>query len=75
MCACLVRSLKLAKDSHANEEDTMRKDKRSLKIELKEMELAHEDIVKNMQLEYDKQVTLLREDLQRQAKVCAHVYV
>ncbi len=33
------------------------------------MELSHEDILKNLQLEYDKQVTRLREDLQRQARV------
>lgn len=46
----------------------MRQDKRALKVELKELELSHEEIIKNLQLEYDKQVSRLREDLQRQAR-------
>ena len=38
-------------------------------VELKEIELSHEDIIKNMQLEHDKLVTKLREDYERTAKV------
>ena len=41
-------SLKLAQDDHRENELDLRKDKRSLKVELKEQELAHEDIIKNL---------------------------
>eukprot|EP00047_Mylnosiga_fluctuans_P004033 m.232367 g.232367 ORF g.232367 m.232367 type:complete len:482 (-) comp12345_c0_seq1:107-1552(-) len=60
--------LKVAQEEHRAEEGTLRKDKRSLKVELKEMELSHEEIIKNLQMEYDKQVSKLRDDLQRQAR-------
>jgi hypothetical protein len=46
-----------------------------VQVELKEMELSHEEILKNLQTEYDKQVTRLREDLQRQARVGVRVCV
>lgn len=58
---------KVALEDHHEEEAALRKDKRSLKIELKEMELAHEDVVKNLQLEHDKSATKMRQDLQRMA--------
>lgn len=41
-------SLKMTQDEHRGEETVLRKDKRSLKVELKEQELAHEDIIKNL---------------------------
>lgn len=41
-------SLKMTQDENRSEESTLRKDKRSLKVELKEQELAHEDIIKNL---------------------------
>lgn len=41
-------ALKMTQDDHRGEESTLRKDKRSLKVELKEQELAHEDIIKNL---------------------------
>lgn len=41
-------ALKMAQDDNRAEESTLRKDKRSLKVELKEQELAHEDIIKNL---------------------------
>eukprot|EP00052_Salpingoeca_macrocollata_P035914 m.16222 g.16222 ORF g.16222 m.16222 type:complete len:479 (-) comp8868_c0_seq1:93-1529(-) len=69
-----VTDVKLAADSHRAEEAVLRKDKRHLKVELKEMELSHEEIIKSLQQEYDKQVTVLREDLQRQAKDMARKY-
>jgi hypothetical protein len=36
---------------------------------LKELELSHQDMVKNLQLEYDKRITELHEQMQLQAKV------
>merc|ERR1712098_486459 len=41
-------SLKQAQDGHNSSEMDLRKDKRSLKVELKEQELGHEDVIKNL---------------------------
>ena len=41
-------ALSLAQDGHRADELNLRKDKRSLKVELKEQELSHEDVVKNL---------------------------
>ncbi|XP_067948059.1 dynein regulatory complex subunit 4-like [Watersipora subatra] len=61
-------SLKMTQDEHRGEETVLRKDKRSLKVELKEQELAHEDIIKNLKKTHDSQITDLRADFERQAK-------
>ena len=41
-------ALKLAQDSYSTNELDLRKHKRSLKVQLKEEELAHEDVIKNL---------------------------
>ena len=41
-------ALKLAQNENRGSELELRKDKRSLKVELKEQQLAHEEIIKNM---------------------------
>lgn len=41
-------ALKLAQDDNRGSELELRKDKRSLKVEIKEQQLSHEDIVKSM---------------------------
>ena len=41
-------ALKLAQDENRENELDLRKDKRSLKVELKEQELSHEDVIKNL---------------------------
>lgn len=41
-------AMKLAQDNHNASELDLRKDKRALKVELKEQELAHEQVVKNL---------------------------
>ena len=41
-------ALKLAQDENRGNELELRKDKRSLKVELKEQELSHEDVIKNL---------------------------
>ena len=43
-------ALKLAQDDHRDNEGDLRKDKRGLKVTLKEQELAHEDIIKNLKI-------------------------
>ncbi|XP_050395538.1 dynein regulatory complex subunit 4 [Patella vulgata] len=61
-------SLKLAQDEHEGNETDLRKDKRALKVHLKEQELAHEDVIKNLKRSNDEEVTKLRTDFERQAR-------
>ncbi|XP_064599242.1 dynein regulatory complex subunit 4-like [Liolophura sinensis] len=61
-------AIKLSQDDHRRNEMDLRKDKRSLKVALKEQELAHEDIIKNLKKTNDEEVTELRADFERQAR-------
>ncbi|XP_046843513.1 dynein regulatory complex subunit 4-like [Xenia sp. Carnegie-2017] len=63
-----IVSLKLAQDEHRTNEKDLRTDKRALKVELKEQELAHEDIVKNLKRGQDENITKLRQDYEREVK-------
>ena len=45
-------SLKLAQDEHRGGELELRKDKRALKVNLKEQELSNEEIIKNLKRVY-----------------------
>eukprot|EP00051_Salpingoeca_urceolata_P004770 m.67561 g.67561 ORF g.67561 m.67561 type:complete len:487 (-) comp13836_c0_seq1:73-1533(-) len=67
-------SKKLGQDSHRHAEGDLRRDKRALKVELKEVELSNEDIVKSIQVEYDKQITKLREEMQRTSRELQQKY-
>ncbi|XP_019629401.1 PREDICTED: growth arrest-specific protein 8-like [Branchiostoma belcheri] len=61
-------ALKLAQDDHRGNEGDLRSEKRSLKVELKEQELAHEDIIKNLKIKHDEAITELRQDFEREAR-------
>ncbi|KAL8596846.1 Dynein regulatory complex subunit 4 [Nucella lapillus] len=61
-------ALKLAQDNHSGKEMDLRKDKRALKVELKEQELSHEDVIKNLKKSHDETITQLRQDFERQAR-------
>lgn len=61
-------ALKLAQDGHNDKEMDLRKDKRALKVELKEQELSHEDVIKSLKKSHDEQVTDLRQDFERQVR-------
>ena len=41
-------ALKQAQDGHNSSEMELRKDKRALKVELKDQELEHEDVIKDL---------------------------
>ena len=41
-------AITLEQNEHQERESNMKSDKRALKIEIKEMELAHEEMVKNL---------------------------
>ncbi|KAJ8041751.1 Dynein regulatory complex subunit 4 [Holothuria leucospilota] len=61
-------ALKLAQDEHRTHESDLRKDKRGLKVSLKDLELSHEDVVKNLKMKYDELITTLRSDYEREAR-------
>jgi len=62
------RALKLQLEDHRLRESESKKDKRSLKLELKELELAHEDAIRELKQENDKNVTKLRQQYEREVK-------
>ncbi|KAI8929793.1 growth arrest-specific protein 8 [Entophlyctis helioformis] len=62
------RALQLDQEEHLSREQQLKKDKRALKLELKEFELSHEDIIKNLKQRHDQETTNLRNDFERQAK-------
>jgi hypothetical protein len=51
-----------------------RQDKRSLKLDLKEMELAHEDVVRQLKLDNAKEITKLRQEFELNAKELQNKY-
>lgn len=62
--------LELKINNEGNEESQLglRNDKRHLKISMKEQELSHEDVIRNLKRNHDSYITNLREDFQNQAK-------
>ncbi|ELU06192.1 hypothetical protein CAPTEDRAFT_162685 [Capitella teleta] len=67
-------ALKLAQDDHRSNELDLRKDKRGLKVGLKEQELSHEDVIKNLKKSNDEEISNLRVDFERQAKEIEQKY-
>jgi growth arrest-specific protein 8 len=62
------RALQLEQEEHLSREQQLKKDKRVLKLELKEFELSHEDIINNLKQKHDQEITNMRNDFERQAK-------
>ncbi|KAJ1559224.1 Dynein regulatory complex subunit 4, partial [Cladochytrium tenue] len=62
------RALQLDQEEHANREQLLRRDKRGLKLELKELELAHEELVRGLTRSHDVEVTRLRGEYERSAR-------
>jgi len=67
-------ALKLQQDEFAKREDDLQQDKRSLKLDLKEMELAHEDVVRQLKLDNAKEITKLRQEFELNAKELQNKY-
>eukprot|EP00741_Cyanophora_paradoxa_P025209 tig00000350_g24334.t1 len=67
-------AIKLLQDEFRAREGELKKDKRTLRMELKEQELAHEDYVKTLKLEHDKNITKLRQEFERTAKELQQKY-
>jgi len=61
-------ALKLQQEEHRTRESESKKDKRSLKLELKELELAHEDAIRDLKQENDKNITKMLQEYERMVK-------
>ncbi|TPX68604.1 hypothetical protein SpCBS45565_g03006 [Spizellomyces sp. 'palustris'] len=62
------KALQLDQEDHLNREQQLKRDKRALKLELKEFELSHEDIIKNLKQKHDEEITKMRNDFERRAR-------
>jgi DNA repair exonuclease SbcCD ATPase subunit len=61
-------SLQIEQEEHLSREQQLKRDKRALKLELREFELAHEDLLRNLKQKNDQQISLLRADFERRAR-------
>lgn len=61
-------ALKLQEDHHRVTEAEIKKDKRALKVEYKEAEIAHEDFIRMLKLEQDQEILKLRQKFDRMAR-------
>merc|ERR1712093_858223 len=61
-------ALKLQEDHHRVTEAEVKKDKRALKVEMKESEVAQEDFVRMLKLEQDQKILELRQEYDRKAR-------
>uniref|UniRef100_A0A7S4TAX6 Growth arrest-specific protein 8 domain-containing protein n=1 Tax=Alexandrium monilatum TaxID=311494 RepID=A0A7S4TAX6_9DINO len=61
-------ALKLQEDHHRVTEAEIRKDKRALKVETKEAEVAQDDFIRMLKLEQDQKVLELRQEFDRRAR-------
>lgn len=60
--------LKINNEMNDDSQSGLRGDKRHLKISMKEQELSHEDVIRNLKKSHDSFITNLREEFQNQAK-------
>jgi hypothetical protein len=61
-------TLKLQEDHHRITEAEIKKDKRSLKVEMKEAEVGQEDFIRMLKLEQDQKILELRQEFDRKAR-------
>merc|ERR1711977_770778 len=61
-------ALKLQEDHHRITEAEIKKDKRSLKVEMKEAEVAQDDFIRMLKLEQDQNILELRQEFDRKAR-------
>uniref|UniRef100_A0A671S1S6 Dynein regulatory complex subunit 4 n=1 Tax=Sinocyclocheilus anshuiensis TaxID=1608454 RepID=A0A671S1S6_9TELE len=63
-----VVSSKLLQKEHTAFENQLRKDMCCLKVDVKEQELSNENVIKNLHLKHDEEITVLRNDFARQVR-------
>merc|ERR1719236_453329 len=61
-------ALKLQEDHHRVTEAEIKKDKRALKVEMKEAEVSQEDFIRMLKLEQDQKILELRQEFDRRAR-------
>ncbi|ERL87184.1 hypothetical protein D910_04584 [Dendroctonus ponderosae] len=61
-------SLKNAQDAHTEQEKELLKDKKNLKMQLREQGNSYEDQIKNMKMENEKQISVARSEFEEKAK-------
>jgi len=61
-------ALKLAQDEHRGGEAELKSDRRALKLDLKEMELSHEDYLKSLRQKQDREINALKLEFERISK-------
>jgi len=67
-------TLKIQQDENRGSEADLKADRRSLRIELKEMELSHEEFLKSLKLDQDKKIARLRKEFERKASEVQSTY-
>lgn len=60
-------ALKASQDSHRVNEINSKGDRRTLKLNLKEMELSYDELKKNLKQDHDKNISSLRHEFERRA--------
>ncbi|KAJ1511052.1 Dynein regulatory complex subunit 4 [Coelomomyces lativittatus] len=63
-----TESLTLASTEHDEEQQSLKKEKRALKLELKELELSHEEVIRTLKSKQDVELNALRLEFERKAK-------
>ncbi|XP_010877654.2 dynein regulatory complex subunit 4 [Esox lucius] len=63
-----VVSNKLMQNEHNELEKELCKGMRTLKVDLKEQELANENLIKGLKLKHDEEITKMRNDFERQVR-------
>lgn len=61
------QALKMAQDDNRENEADVKEDKRNLNIELKEIEISHEEYIRGLKREQDQKITFLRHEFERKA--------
>lgn len=67
-------ALKMAQDDDREIERDMKEDKRTLNLELREIELSHEEFVRGLKREQDQKITFLRHEFERKANESQKTY-
>ncbi|CAF1389030.1 unnamed protein product [Adineta steineri] len=63
-----LAELKVAQETHNESENTMWQEKRELKVQMKDQELAQQEVVRNLRKTNETYISKLRDDFLRQAR-------
>ncbi|XP_076258428.1 growth arrest specific protein 8 [Rhynchophorus ferrugineus] len=61
-------SLKTAQDEHSEQEKELLRDKKNLKLQLREQEISFQDQIKNIKIEHQKEISEARGEFEEKAK-------